>query len=53
MFFFCFFFGMNNFHSEIASKWKNGKKNIIFFFNPFNWHQVCNMISYKRDVLER
>ncbi len=18
-----------------------------------NWHQVCNMISYKRDVLER
>ncbi len=21
--------------------------------NSFNWHQVCNMISYKRDVLER
>ncbi len=21
--------------------------------NEVNWHQVCNMISYKRDVLER
>ncbi len=21
--------------------------------NQVNWHQVCNMISYKRDVLER
>ncbi len=21
--------------------------------NYVNWHQVCNMISYKRDVLER
>ncbi len=21
--------------------------------NKVNWHQVCNMISYKRDVLER
>ncbi len=21
--------------------------------NSVNWHQVCNMISYKRDVLER
>ncbi len=21
--------------------------------NEINWHQVCNMISYKRDVLER
>ncbi len=20
--------------------------------NQVNWHQVCNMISYKRDVLE-
>ncbi len=20
--------------------------------NEVNWHQVCNMISYKRDVLE-
>ncbi len=21
--------------------------------NEVNWHQVCHMISYKRDVLER
>ncbi len=21
--------------------------------NSINWHQVCNMISYKSDVLER
>ncbi len=21
--------------------------------NWVNWHQICNMISYKRDVLER
>ncbi len=39
-----------------AEKARNFEKNQLgehLATNKVNWHQVCNMISYKRDVLER
>ncbi len=48
--------GLKRVGTEATKGWKSKivwKDSAGRTTNSINWHQVCNMISYKRDVLER
>ncbi len=45
--------GMGPQRAEKARNFENIQLGEHLATNYVNWHQICNMISYKRDVLER